>query len=507
MRILEAIKPLQKTGTLRSWLLSYNIVMLCIILALVIILFGAVFSLLGEMQSRNNTYQALNTLAKQLVESRELYKSYGEIPKEKSHEEVLKDFRILDWDIQISLQRLKVEYDENPTLHFLHVGITNGLQFIKESIETMEKIEPANQSQEYFNIFYTGDKVYNYLQDYTFNRYLSYTIVTDASWMKDAQTRIKNYRRFAILLFIIIAISYMIVVYKMTMRLVRPVNKMVETAEQISSGNFEGEDIPLEGPEELIYLEKNLNQMRQSLRERLEMIAENTKLEKMVHSQELEQMRTTRELEKARYKALQSQINPHFLFNTLNIISRTALFEEANNTVDLIDNLASIFRYTLEYHDDVSIEEELRFVREYLTIQQFRFADRIEFSIHCPEEFYEVRIPPLIIQPFVENAMIHGLEPKVEGGRIEILLSKEGRRLIIQITDTGVGIDISKLNQIQFDGKQHIGVKNISDRLKHYYKGKANLALSRISEEGGTKVTLSLPIKSGGKKSVQTTHS
>ncbi|HKL59398.1 MAG TPA: histidine kinase, partial [Sphaerochaeta sp.] len=422
MRIPEATKPLQKTGTLRSWLLSYNIVMLCIILALVIILFGAVFSLLGEMQSRNNTYQALNTLAKQLVESRELYKSYGEIPKEKSHEEVLKDFRILDRDIQISLQRLKVEYDENPTLHFLHVGITNGLQFIKESIETMEKIEPANQSQEYYNIFYTGDKVYNYLQDYTFNRYLSYTIATDASWMKDAQTRIKNYRLFAILLFIIIAISYMIVVYKMTMRLVRPVNKMVETAEQISSGNFEGEDIPLEGPEELIYLEKNLNQMRQSLRERLEMIAENTKLEKMIHSQELEQMRTTRELEKARYKALQSQINPHFLFNTLNIISRTALFEEANNTVDLIDNLASIFRYTLEYHDDVSIEEELRFVREYLTIQQFRFADRLTFSIHCPEEFYEVRIPPLIIQPFVENSMIHGLEPKVEGGRIEILL-------------------------------------------------------------------------------------
>lgn len=98
--------------------------------------------------------------------------------------------------------------------------------------------------------------------------------------------------------------------------------------------------------------------------------------------------------------------------------------------------------------------------------------------------------------------MVHGLEPKVEGGRVEILVSKEGRRLIIQITDTGVGIEISKLNQIQFDGKQHIGVKNISDRLKHYYKGKANLALSRVSEEGGTKVTISLPLKSGGKKSV-----
>jgi len=98
--------------------------------------------------------------------------------------------------------------------------------------------------------------------------------------------------------------------------------------------------------------------------------------------------------------------------------------------------------------------------------------------------------------------MIHGLEPKVEGGTIEILLSKEGKRLIIQITDTGVGIDTSKLNQIQFDGKQHIGVKNIGDRLKHYYKGKANLALSRISDAGGTKVTISLPIKAGGKSRV-----
>ncbi len=502
MRIKEATDTLKKPGTLRSWLLSYNIVMLCIILALVIILFGAVFSLLGEMQSRNNTYQALNTLTKQLIESRQLYRLYAEMPFEKDQEEVLKEYKILDREIKISLQRLKVAYEEGSPLYFLHRGIANGLFFIHDSIGKMENLDPISQSQEYYNVFYTADKVYTYLQDYTFNRYLSYTVETDASWMKDAQIRIINYRTFAILLFIIIAITYMIVVYKMTMRLVRPVNKMVETAEQIASGNFEGPPIPLEGPEELIYLEKNLNQMKQSLLERLEMITENTKLEKMIHSQEMEQMRTTRELEKARYKALQSQINPHFLFNTLNIISRTALFEEANNTVDLIDNLASIFRYTLEYHDDVSIEEELQFVREYLTIQQSRFADRLAFSIKCPEEVFEVRIPPLIIQPFVENAMIHGLEPKVEGGAVEILVSKEGRRLVIQIIDTGVGIDVTKLSQIQFDGKQHIGVKNISDRLKHYYKGKANLALSRVSEEGGTKVTISLPLKSGGKKSV-----
>lgn len=416
MILVEPTKKQNKPGTLRSWLLSYNIVMLCIILALVIILFGTVFSLLGEMQSRNNTYQALNTLTKQLVESRQLYRLYAERPFEKNPGEILGDYHLLDREIRISLQRLKVGYEESSPLYFLYTGIANGLQFINESIEKMEAMDPISQSQEYYNVFYTGDKVYSYLQDYTFNRYLSYTVQTDAFWMKDAQRRITDYRTFAILLFIIIAISYMVVVYKMTMRLVRPVNKMVEAAEQISLGNFEGEAIPLEGPEELIYLERNLNQMRQSLRERLEMIAENTKLEKMIHSQELEQMRTTRELEKARYKALQAQINPHFLFNTLNIISRTALFEEANSTVDLIDNLASIFRYTLEYHDDVTLEEELRFVREYLTIQQFRFADRLNFTIQCPEEFHEVRIPPSSSSLLSRTPWFMALSPRLRAG-------------------------------------------------------------------------------------------
>lgn len=497
MNIQEVSKTLYKPGTLRSWLLSYNIIMLCIILALVIILFGAVFSLLGDMQSKNNTYQALNTLNKQLLESRELYKRYGEALPKDEREEVLKDFQILDREVRISLVRLKVDYEVNSDFYFLSEGIANGLQFINDSIESMEAF--GSTSQEYYNIFYTADKVYSYLLDYTLNRYLSLSIAADASWMNEAQMRIRNYRAFSILLFAIIAFSYLIVVYKMTMRLVRPVNKMVETAEQISQGDFSGDPIPLEGPEELIYLEQNLNQMKLSLQERLEMIAENTKLEKRIHSQELERLRTTRELEKARYKALQSQINPHFLFNTLNTISRTALFEEANTTVDLIDSLASIFRYTLEYRDDVSLEDELEFVREYLTIQQVRFTDRLTFTIQCPEQFYTERIPPLIIQPFVENAMIHGLEPKVEGGAVDIRVFQEGRRLIIQITDTGVGIDTAKLSHIQSDGKQHIGVKNISDRLKHYYKGKANLALSRVSEEGGTKVTLSVPIKTGGK--------
>jgi sensor histidine kinase YesM len=493
MEDTENAKRKKQPGTLRSWLLSYNLAMLCVILMLVIILFSSIFSLLGNMQARTNQYQAINLLTNQLIDSRNLYHRFGESKTKEQREDLLIDFSILNREIDISLHRLNVSYEENPKLYFLYKGIDNGLDFIKLALSQMETLDPLTQTKEYFSIYYTGDKVYPYLQDYAFNKYLSYEVEADATWMKEAQNRVSQYRTFSVFLFILIAFSYSLIVYKMTMRLVRPVNKMVETADQIYHGNFDGPPIPLEGPEELIYLERNLNQMKQSLRERLDMIEENAQLEKLVHSQELEQMRTTRELEKARYKALQSQINPHFLFNTLNIISRTALFEDANSTVDLIDSLASIFRYTLEYHDDVLLKDELEFVRQYLTIQQFRFGDRLAFSITCPPEFNPVKIPPLIIQPFVENAMAHGLEPKEEGGRIDVTVTKEGKRLVISIIDTGVGIDLAKANLPKSNGKQHIGVKNISDRLKLYYKGKANLAITRVSKEGGTSVTITLP--------------
>jgi sensor histidine kinase YesM len=482
-------------GTLRSWLLSYNLAMLCLILMLVSILFSAMFSLLGSMQERTNQYQAINILTNQLLESRNLYRSLAGSRSPAEFDELLENKAILDRELDISLHRLRVSYEENPKLYFLYKGMDNGLDFIKMAIGQMQRLDPDVQTKEYFGIYYTGDKVYDYLQDYAFNKYLSYEVEADATWMTQAQDLVARYRSFSIFLFIVIAIGYSIMVYKMTMRLVRPVGTMVDTADQIYRGNFDGPPIPLDGPDELIYLEQTLNQMKQSLRERLEMIEENADLEKRVHAQELEHMRTTRELEKARYKALQSQINPHFLFNTLNIIGRTALFENADSTVALIDSLASIFRYTLEYHDDVLLKDELEFVRQYLTIQRYRFGERLAYSIECPEEYAKATLPPLVIQPFVENAMVHGLEPKEEGGRIDIAVRKKGSRLVITITDTGVGIDLSKLNRPKQEGQQHIGVQNIHDRLLLYYKGKANLSISRATEEGGTAVTILLPYR------------
>lgn len=495
------------TNTLRGWLLSYNLAMLSIILILVIILFGLAFSLLSQMQTRNNRYEAINTLSSQLMKSHDRFQTLLSEQDEPSILKLIEDFTFLEQEIRASINRLAVDYEIDSERYFLHRGIANGLTFIQNAVITLSEMNIGQQNLEYFNLFYTTDKVYAYLQDYTFNRYLSKLVESDINWIIETEHRILNYRGLSVLFLLLIALIYSIASYKMTMRLVVPVNSMVKTAEQIFHGKFDGPTIPLNGPLEIQYLEESINQMRDSLKERIEMIEQNARLEKTLHANELEQLRTTRELEKARYKALQSQINPHFLFNTLNIIGRTALFENANTTVDILASLASIFRYTLEYHEDVSLEEELQFVREYLIIQQHRFHNRLMYSIICPDNLSELRIPPLVIQPFVENAMIHGLEPKEEGGELHIKVTASGNNVLIIIMDTGVGINLNEQRQKIHQSKQHIGIENIKGRLSHYYEGRSEVVIERISEEGGTKVTLSLPYPREGVNHVHTTYS
>lgn len=494
-------------GTLRGWLLSYNLGMLAIILIATVILFSVLFNLLAQMQSRNSQYEAVNTFSRQLSQHRQLFGLITAEQDSGEQEQLLSELAILGRELQISLHRLAVDFDSDSRRYFIQQGIANGLQFIDENLATLLTMERSEENLEYFSRFYTTDRVYSYLQDYAINQYLPQIVSADIAWILATEHMILNYRGISALLFILIAIIYTIATYEMTMRLVRPVSTMVDTARQIIHGEFDGPQIPIEGPAELQYLEQSMNQMRDSLRKRMEMIEQNALLEKRVHSQEIERIKTTRELEKARYNALQSQINPHFLFNTLNIISRTALFEGANTTVDLLDTLSSIFRYTLQHQDDVTLKEELQFVRKYLTIQQYRFKERLSFTIEADPALDEVRIPPLIIQPFVENAMIHGLEPKVEGGKVSITATRKGRTVMLTVEDSGVGIDLEWFKKSPKKEREHIGIKNITDRLQLYYKRKASVEVERISEAGGTRVTLTLPYRSGGKVDVHVAHS
>lgn len=213
----------------------------------------------------------------------------------------------------------------------------------------------------------------------------------------------------------------------------------------------------------------------------------------------------------AEYRALQNQINPHFLYNTLEAIRSDAICAGADDIANITEALATFFRYTISnVNSMVTIEAELNNAENYFAIQNFRFGDKINLKINLDDEnisILEYEIPKLTLQPIIENAIIHGLEHKVEPGKIEIDITITEDRLIIKITDDGVGMDEMVLNNInerlhEISGEGHnqnnskkggIALINVNNRIKLQFGDKYGLRILSI-KNFGTSVEVTLPL-------------
>lgn len=191
---------------------------------------------------------------------------------------------------------------------------------------------------------------------------------------------------------------------------------------------------------------------------------------------------------RAQIRALQAQIRPHFLFNTLNVLSNL-IHTDPRKAEDLTEELASVFRYTLDATrtEWVPLEDELRFVTSYLRIEKARFEGRLGYLIDLEPRAETVRIPPMILQPVVENAVRHGIASRIEGGVVRLSARLSAGQLVVVVEDPGSGLKAEDSSD-----KRGIGLRNVRDRLKHIYHDEALLRLSAL-EPTGTRVTLTLP--------------
>jgi sensor histidine kinase YesM len=195
----------------------------------------------------------------------------------------------------------------------------------------------------------------------------------------------------------------------------------------------------------------------------------------------LKRITSEKETAETELRLLQAQIEPHFLFNTLsNVLS--LLDTDVKKGQVMLLNLTQYLRLTLDKSrsEITTLDQELDTVRAYMNIHKVRMGDRLEFSIDMSDDLKKTPLPPMLIQPLVENAIKHGLEPKVSGGRINIFIGRENGMLRIVIADTGEGI-----SENAGDG---VGLSNIRQRLKSLYGEKANLILKQNDPCGVTAV-------------------
>lgn len=189
-------------------------------------------------------------------------------------------------------------------------------------------------------------------------------------------------------------------------------------------------------------------------------------------------------------------INPHFLFNTLNCIARIAYFENSHTTEELIYCLSDLLRYNLKQVDQLhTIGAEIDNIEKYLYIQKVRFKNRLEYEIHVPQNIKSYRMPNMLIQPIVENAVIHGITPKRNGGNISIYAEKYINDIVISIADNGNGFPKDFLkNMNQYENKSGLGFQSTDKRLKQYYGDDYGLKIVKSNYSGST-VTITIPIQ------------
>lgn len=205
---------------------------------------------------------------------------------------------------------------------------------------------------------------------------------------------------------------------------------------------------------------------------------------------ELRQSKLDAELAKAQLESLRLQIQPHFLFNTLNSIAAQVRRQRNERALEMLVALGDLLRTTLEQSDQarVPLHDELQFIRLYVDLQQARYADRLSVTYDVDENCLEELVPTLVLQPLVENAIRHGIAPRVAPGHIHLAAGRVGQRLEIRLEDDGVGL----AEDFDLDRDAGVGLGNTRSRIEQLYGGDASFEIEP-RPNGGTAVTLSLP--------------
>jgi two-component system sensor histidine kinase YesM len=222
----------------------------------------------------------------------------------------------------------------------------------------------------------------------------------------------------------------------------------------------------------------------------------------------------------AQYRTLQNQINPHFLYNTLESIRSEALIAGLDSVADMTEALAVFFRYTISKDENlVSAEEELQNCQTYFRIQKYRFGERLILNILCDsadrDEILRCRLPKLTLQPILENGIIHGTESRLGVGKLEVSLEKSGNRLSIRVSDNGAGMDsaaVARLNERlgksgralqddQTDSGGGLALVNVNNRIHLLFGEEYGLNVCSMPD-AGTDVYISLPVITSEREAV-----
>lgn len=323
----------------------------------------------------------------------------------------------------------------------------------------------------------------------SFNLYIS--TITNTGWKVSVFTNnsqiysvLYNFIIIVIITILLLSIIYIFIVYVIVKQVTYPLYRLQAEMNKVKDLNYDVNRSKLKkGSKEIIQLDATFNEMMRRIR---------YLADKLLQEQENQR--------KSELKALQNQINPHFLYNTLDSIIYMIDKGENQKAEEMIVALSKFFRISISRGKTIiPLKDEVEHVRNYLLIQKIRFGDQFTYSIDVDPSLYQYSCIKLILQPLVENAIEHGLNDNESGGKIEIIGTQNENYIILKIKDNGYGISEDKLEQIYksfHDDSIHqgVGLKNVYQRIKIYYGDEADIKIDSLFDEG-TIISIYIPKK------------
>jgi len=474
---------------IRTKLILYFIILVVLVNGVAFYLYSSSEQIMREYDRSFQRFLLLNEISQQtntLVEKMNAYI----VEKEPVY---LRQFNETNIELRANKKRLDSEIENKSNF----VDLTNYENMLESFLDDSYIAVSAfqdNDINQYSSYFNEATDISSYIQETTLSL-INQELTSYQHFYNQLTKRNYYYRLTAVLFLSAVFILCTILAVRISGGITNPIKRLSLAAKEISAGHLSGEDIKVTSKDELKLLTETFNQMRKNIIELVNEIKDKSELDKLLKELEL--------------KNLQNQINPHFLFNTLNNIAKMAYLEEAPETTRLIESVSSLLRYNLENIDRPStLKDEINVVKEYFYIQQTRFGDRISFYTHVDESCMQAPIPRLTLQPIVENAFIHGVESKEEGGNITLSIFKKAEQIYIEVIDDGLGMDPETkarlLNYVNDEDlhqeEQHkrsghstgIGVMNVIKRLQLFYQEKD---VVEIESELGRGTTFRLKIK------------
>lgn len=361
----------------------------------------------------------------------------------------------------------------------------NNLDTYVDRIE--QNIRAGNRYEDNMEIWENDIQIVTTLVRETIFQYIYYEIKGIQESHAEYQSFFVSMIEISVIAFVAVLLLIVFISHYIPLSISRPITELVEVTQQVSQGNLQVRSHVNTGVEAK-QLSESLNTMIDKINALLEQVKK-------------EQIR----IRKAEFELLQAQINPHFLYNTLDTIIWLAESDEQKQVVHMVESLSDFFRTSLNQGKDIiSIKEEIQHVRSYLEIQQMRYQDILEYEIDVPEEFYQNTIPKITVQPLVENALYHGIKNKRGKGKITVRGYREDSFFILEVQDNGIGMQPERLEQVrnalvhkQFVESKVYGLYNVNERIRLNCGEEYGLRISSTYQEGTT-VKIFLPDADSG---------